>query len=112
AIPNSILDKRAPLTAGDWKLIRTHPTIGAKILSDVTLLEGQGLEVVRAHHERWDGTGYPSGLAGNEIPLGARIFALADALDAMTSDRPYRSAIRWERATDEILAQTGRQFDP
>jgi response regulator RpfG family c-di-GMP phosphodiesterase len=111
-IPNEILAKRGPLTESEWALIRAHPTIGVGILSGVTLLEGHGIEVVRSHHERWDGGGYPNGRAGADIPLGARIFALADALDAMTSDRPYRSAIGWERATDEILAQTGRQFDP
>jgi ribonuclease P protein subunit RPR2 len=112
AVPNQILEERGPLTGDEWRLIQTHPTIGAEILGDVTLMQGQGIEVVRSHHERWDGTGYPHGLAGEEIPLGARIFALADTLDAMTSDRPYRSALGWDRATDEILGQTGRQFDP
>ena len=89
-----------------------YRSIGEEILSGVALLEGEGLRVVRSHHERWDGLGYPSGLAGERIPLGARIFALADALDAMTSDRPYRSALSWEEATDEILSQDGSQFDP
>jgi len=112
AIPNQILDKQGPLTEAEWNLLQSHPTIGAQILADVTLLRGQGINVVRSHHERWDGTGYPDGLAGEEIPLGARIFALADALDAMTSDRPYRKALGWERATDEILAGNGSQFDP
>jgi ribonuclease P protein subunit RPR2 len=111
-VPNQILEKRGPLNGPEWKLIQAHPTIGADILGDVTLLQGQGLEVVRSHHERWDGTGYPAGLAGEEIPLGARIFALADTLDAMTSNRPYRGALSWEHATDEILGQTGQQFDP
>src|SRR6266550_567642 len=76
------------------------------------LLEGEGLGVVRSHHERWEGGGYPAGLLGDSIPLGARIFALADALDAMTSDRPYRVALTWEKATDEILSHAGSQFDP
>jgi ribonuclease P protein subunit RPR2 len=111
-VPNQVLGKRGPLTSSEWKLIQRHPGIGAEILGDVTLLQGQGLDVVRSHHERWDGGGYPKGLAGESIPLGARIFALADTLDAMTSDRPYRSALSWDEATDEILAQTGRQFDP
>ncbi len=111
-VPNQVLQKRGPLTGSEWKQIQQHPTIGAEILGDVTLLQGQGLDVVRSHHERWDGAGYPYGLAGEEIPLGARIFALADTLDAMTSDRAYRKALSWERATDEILGQTGRQFDP
>jgi HD-GYP domain-containing protein (c-di-GMP phosphodiesterase class II) len=111
-VPNQVLEKRGPLTVAEWKLIQAHPTIGAGILGDVTLLQGNGIDVVRAHHERWDGTGYPQGLAGEDIPLGARIFALADTLDAMTSDRPYRRALGWDRATEEILGQTGRQFDP
>ena len=89
-----------------------HPTIGAQILRDVALLHGAGLDVVLHHHERWDGAGYPHGLAGEEIPLGARIFALADTLDAMTSDRPYRPALGWSEAAGEIVAQSGRQFDP
>jgi HD-GYP domain-containing protein (c-di-GMP phosphodiesterase class II) len=67
---------------------------------------------VRSHHERWDGKGYPDGIAGTDIPLGARVFAVADSLDAMTSDRPYRSALRWDDASEEILAQAGKQFDP
>jgi ribonuclease P protein subunit RPR2 len=67
---------------------------------------------VRSHHERWDGKGYPDGRAGAEIPLGARVFAVADALDAMTSHRPYRRALRWNAARDEILSQVGKQFDP
>jgi ribonuclease P protein subunit RPR2 len=111
-VPNQILQKPGPLSSSEWKLIRAHPMIGAEILGGVTLLQGQGLDVVRSHHERWDGSGYPRGIAGDDIPLGARIFALADTLDAMTSDRPYRSAVSWERAIDEILAETGRQFDP
>jgi len=70
------------------------------------------IPIVRSHHERWDGHGYPDGLAGTEIPLAARLFAVADALDAMTNDRPYRRAMSWERAASEILAQSGSQFDP
>jgi putative two-component system response regulator len=112
AIPNHILEKPGPLNAAEWHLMQTHPTIGAEILSDVTLLEGQGIDVVRSHHERWDGGGYPDGISGADIPIGARIFALADALDAMTSDRPYRRALGWQRTTEEILAGNGRQFDP
>jgi cyclic di-GMP phosphodiesterase len=111
-VPNEILNKPGPLTEIEWRLVQAHPTIGVQILSGVKLLDGQGIEVVRSHHERWDGDGYPDGRSGAEIPLGARIFALADTLDAMTSDRPYRRAVGWERATNEILAQTGRQFDP
>src|SRR5207253_3815545 len=89
-----------------------HPTIGAQILYDVALLRGGGLDVVRHHHERWDGAGYPDGLAAERIPLGARLFAVADTLDAMTSDRPYRAALGWDEAVEEIVAQSSRQFDP
>jgi len=111
-VPNQVLQKPGPLSSSEWQLIQAHPMIGAEILGEVTLLQGQGLDIVRSHHERWDGNGYPGGLVGEQIPLGARIFALADTLDAMTSDRPYRPALTWEQATDEILGQTGRQFDP
>ena len=78
----------------------------------VAFLRGEGLKVVRHHHERWDGGGYPDGLVGTDIPLGARIFAVADALDAMTSDRPYRRARDWNSAGGEIIANAKRQFDP
>jgi HD-GYP domain-containing protein (c-di-GMP phosphodiesterase class II) len=82
------------------------------MLSGVAFLKGEGLKIVRSHHERWDGRGYPDQLAGEEIPLGARIFAVADALDAMTSHRPYRRAMSWHAARTEILDQRRRQFDP
>ncbi|TML58344.1 MAG: response regulator [Actinobacteria bacterium] len=111
-IADKILNKLGPLNDAERGLIELHPAIGVEILSGVALLEGQGLGVVRSHHERWDGGGYPAGLAGERIPLGARIFALADALDAMTSDRPYRAALSWDQATDEILSHDGSQFDP
>ena len=92
--------------------MQTHTVLGEQMLSGVTLLQGGGLEVVRSHHERWDGQGYPDGFAGDRIPVAARIFAVADALDAMTSDRPYRDALSWADARGEILAQTSLQFDP
>ena len=111
-ISDLVLLKPGPLSSEEQELVRMHPTIGAQILRDVALLHGAGLDVVLHHHERWDGAGYPHGLAGEEIPLGARIFALADTLDAMTSDRPYRPALGWSEAAGEIVAQSGRQFDP
>ena len=111
-IPDTILRKEGPLTDSERRVMQRHTTIGFEMLADVPLLQGEGLRVVRWHHERWDGAGYPDRLAEREIPLGARIFALVDTLDAMTSDRPYRRALPWEQATDEILAQSGRQFDP
>jgi response regulator RpfG family c-di-GMP phosphodiesterase len=111
-IADHVLNKPGPLTPGERALVELHPMIGAEILSGVALLQGEGVEVVRSHHERWDGAGYPDGLAGEEIPLAARVFALADALDAMTCDRPYRRALSWDEAIDEILSQDGGQFDP
>jgi response regulator RpfG family c-di-GMP phosphodiesterase len=111
-IPDKILLKPAPLTEAERERMQTHTILGEQMLGGVAFLQGEGLRVVRSHHERWDGAGYPDGMAGTEIPLGARIFAVADALDAMTSDRPYRRALTWAAAGREILAQTGRQFDP
>jgi HD-GYP domain-containing protein (c-di-GMP phosphodiesterase class II) len=92
--------------------MQTHAPLGAQMLEAIGRLRGEGLAVVRHHHERWDGGGYPDGLSGDAIPLGARIFAVADALDAITSDRPYRAAGPWERAVAEIRTEAGRQFDP
>jgi cyclic di-GMP phosphodiesterase len=112
AVPDAILNKPGPLTAGERELVQQHPVIGAEILEGVVLLQGEGIQVVRSHHERWDGEGYPEGRAGEEIALGARVFAIADTLDAMTTDRPYRGSQRWEAAIDEILGESGRQFDP
>jgi response regulator RpfG family c-di-GMP phosphodiesterase len=112
AIPDSILRKRGPLTESEQKLMRRHTLIGSELLAGIPLLAGEGLGVVRSHHERWDGAGYPDGLGGNEIPSAARVFAVADALDAMTSDRPYRKALPWLAAAEEIEAQSGRHFDP
>jgi ribonuclease P protein subunit RPR2 len=111
-IPDTILQKAGPLTDSERRVMEQHTRLGAEILANVALMQGEGLKVVRSHHERWDGMGYPDGLEGLEIPAGARIFALVDAIDAMTSERPYRRALRWEHAVDEILAQSGRQFDP
>jgi response regulator RpfG family c-di-GMP phosphodiesterase len=112
AIPDAVLKKEAPLSAGERLVMEQHTLLGEAMLANVTLLGGSGLKVVRSHHERWDGSGYPDGLAGEQIPLAARVFALVDAMDAMTTDRPYRPAQTWEAATDEILAQSGAQFDP
>ena len=111
-IPDHVLQKSGPLDAAEQQLMRTHTVLGEQLLADVDLLHGDGLKVVRWHHERWDGRGYPDGLAGEEIPLAARAFALADTLDAMTSDRPYRQARPWQDAAAEIRGERGRQFDP
>jgi putative two-component system response regulator len=111
-ISDDILLKRGPLSVEERELVHAHPIIGAQILHDVAMLQGGGIDVVRHHHERWDGAGYPDRLAGEQIPLGARIFAVADTLDAMTSSRPYRAALDWSVAVEEIHAQSSRQFDP
>jgi len=111
-IPDSVLKKQAPLSEDERSVMQQHTLLGEAMLSNVTLLDGAGLQIVRSHHERWDGTGYPDALIGEEIPITARIFALVDAMDAMTTDRPYRRAQSWETATSEILAQAGKQFDP
>ena len=112
AIPDQILQKPGPLTPAERLRMETHTVVGERMLGGVAMLHGEGLQVVRSHHERWDGRGYPDGTAGEEIPLGARVFAVADTLDAMTSDRPYRRGRRWAAARSEILAQSGKQFDP
>ena len=111
-IPDGILQKPGPLTRAERRRMQTHTVLGEQMLGGVAFLQGEGLRIVRSHHERWDGRGYPDGIAGNDVPLGARVFAVADALDAMTSDRPYRRALSWAVASDEIVAQAGKQFDP
>ncbi len=111
-IPDKILQKKGTLRPAERSLLQTHTVLGEQLLSSVALLQGQGLQVVRHHHERWDGGGYPDGLQKAEIPLGARVFAVADALDAITSDRPYRRARSWEEAAAEIIRESGGQFDP
>src|SRR5215208_3302094 len=111
-IPDRVLLKPGPLRPSERRLMQTHTVLGEQMLSSVSFLAGEGLRVVRSHHERWDGSGYPDGLAGDEIPLGARIFAVADALDAITSDRPYRQRRPWTYAAEEIVEESGKQFDP
>jgi response regulator RpfG family c-di-GMP phosphodiesterase len=111
-IPDQILLKPGPLDDAERGRMKTHTVLGEQMLGGVAFLKGEGLRVVRSHHERWDGSGYPDGLSGTEIPLVARIFAVADTLDAMTSDRPYRSALSWDDAGREIVVESKRQFDP
>jgi HD-GYP domain-containing protein (c-di-GMP phosphodiesterase class II) len=110
-VPESILCKAGPLTELEWIVMRSHPNQGAKIVEPIPFM-GEAVEIVRSHHERWDGGGYPRGLRGEEIPLAARIFGVADSFDAMTSDRPYRSALSTEEAVAEIRSGSGTQFDP
>jgi ribonuclease P protein subunit RPR2 len=111
-IPDRILQKPKPLTQAEERLMQTHTVLGEQVLTGVAFFHGEGLRIVRSHHERWDGAGYPDGLAGTDIPLAARVFAVADTLDAITSDRPYRRARRWVDAGRELVQQSGKQFDP
>jgi putative nucleotidyltransferase with HDIG domain len=111
AIPDQILRKPGRLDDEEWESMRQHPRAGWDILQSVDFL-APASEIVLAHHERYDGHGYPAGLAGDTIPLGARIFMIADAFDAMTSDRSYRAAMPAEEALAEILRNSGSQFDP
>ena len=111
AVPDRVLHKPGRLDAEEREIMRRHPEEGARILSKVPDLD-RARDIVLYHHERWDGAGYPAGLAGEEIPLWARIFAVVDALDAMTSERPYGRRFTLEEALDEIVAGSGSQFDP
>ena len=110
-IPDAILLKPGPLTPEEWIVMRTHPEVGRRLIERIPFLRG-AVPIVYHHHERWDGSGYPLGLRGDTIPLGARIFAVADALDAMTFDRPYSKAVSYEAAGREIERCTSTHFDP
>jgi hypothetical protein len=110
-VSDIILGKTGALTDEEWATMRKHPVIGERMLTGVDFLR-VALPVVRHHHERWDGGGYPDKLRGEEIPLAARIVAVCDAYDAMTSDRPYRSALSISQACRELLQKSGTQFDP
>ncbi|QCC85624.1 HD-GYP domain-containing protein [Desulfovibrio desulfuricans] len=112
-VPDEILAKTSPLITKEWLAIRKHPDIGADILAPIACLRECGIvDMVRAHHERFDGKGYPQGLTGGHIPLGARIIAVADSLSAMLQSRPYRQAKTFDEACREITRGTGNQFDP
>jgi len=111
AIPDAILYKRDRLSKEEFQLMARHPVIGSTILDGVEFLV-EAKEVVRSHHERWDGSGYPDGLAGEQIPLAARVFAVADTLDALTTVRPYRAAQSLAVAREVIREVAGTQFDP
>lgn len=110
-IADAILLKQGPLDDAEWDVMCTHAELGRRIIA---LLPGMGeaAAIVGSHEEHFDGSGYPRGLAGDAIPFGARLFAVIDALDAMTSDRPYRSGLPFDSARDEIVRLAGRQFDP
>ncbi len=110
-IPDPILLKPAPLADDERALMRRHPELGASLLGDIAWLQG-ARELVVCHHERYDGKGYPRGLEGTAIPLGARLFAVADAFDALTTERPYHAALSWEEAASTIAGGRASQFDP
>lgn len=111
AIPDSILLKPGALSEDEWRVMRSHAQIGYNLVKEIPFL-AEAAEIVFAHHERCDGSGYPRGLKATEIPLGARIFAVADTVDAMTSDRPYRPAFSFREARDEIRRWRGGRYDP
>ncbi len=112
SIPKEILNKPAKLTAEEFELMKTHTVEGQFLLDRVGGLLGRIGEVVRSCHERWDGQGYPDGLAGEKIPLASRIVFVCDAYNAMTTDRPYRRAMSTEEALSELKTNSGTQFDP
>jgi putative nucleotidyltransferase with HDIG domain len=110
-IPDAILTKPGPLTEAEWAVMKTHPVVGENMLKHIDFL-APVLPLVRHHHEHWDGTGYPDGIATGRIPIGARIIAVCDAYDAMTSDRPYGPSLAPDVACQRILDAAGTQFDP
>lgn len=110
-IPKDVLNKPGRLTAQEFEEVKKHSAYTADSMSHVSSMQGIG-RVVRAHHERWDGHGYPDGLAGEQIPLSARILAIVDAFDAMTNDHPYQKAMTRQEAMDELARMSGAQFDP
>jgi HD-GYP domain-containing protein (c-di-GMP phosphodiesterase class II) len=111
AVPDAILFKPGPLTPEERAIIQRHPVTGSEIVRDIDFL-GAARDVIRSHHERWDGTGYPDRLAGPDIPLSARAFAVADTLDALTTNRPYRRASSFPKARAIIVGDSGTHFDP
>lgn len=111
AIPDTILLKNAPLTETEWAVMRSHPLRGHDIVAMVPFLK-EAAQIILCHEEHFDGSGYPNGLAGDKIPWGARLFAVIDTLDAITTDRPYRKGASFSVAKKEIVGQAGAQFDP
>jgi HD-GYP domain-containing protein (c-di-GMP phosphodiesterase class II) len=110
-VPDNILLKPGPLTDEEWVLMQTHPTLAYKLLSPIRYLQS-AIDIPYCHHEKWDGSGYPRGLKGEQIPLVGRIFAVVDVWDAITSDRPYRAAWTREKALEHIRAASGTHYDP
>jgi HD-GYP domain-containing protein (c-di-GMP phosphodiesterase class II) len=107
---DEIVNKPGALTEAEWELMRAHPVVGAGIVEKMEFLNGTA-DIVRYHHEAWNGKGYPDGLRGDDIPLGARIVTVADSFDAMTTDRPYRKALTVDQAIAQLEGGAGVQFD-
>jgi putative nucleotidyltransferase with HDIG domain len=110
-VPDSILLKPGPLTEEEWVVMRKHPAYAYELLSQIDFLL-PALDIPYYHHEKWDGSGYPTGLRGEDIPLAARIFAIVDVWDALLSDRPYRDALPQQQVIEYIKGESGRHFDP
>ncbi len=110
-VPDKVLNKNGKLLPHEWEYIKAHPRIGFDILSKSNKLKDIS-KIVLYHHERWDGKGYPRGLAGIDIPLGSRVIAVCDSIDAMTSNRPYREAMSFKKCINEIIINSGLMFDP
>jgi HD-GYP domain-containing protein (c-di-GMP phosphodiesterase class II) len=111
-VSNSTLLKPGALTAAELDEVREHPWLGERIVAPIPALGGLARQVIACHHERWDGSGYPRGLRGTEIPVAARVFAVIDAFDAITNDQPYRDALPLSDARDELHTKAGLDFDP
>jgi HD-GYP domain-containing protein (c-di-GMP phosphodiesterase class II) len=110
ALPDHILNKLGQLEPEEWTIMERHPVVGAEFLARYPDFR-RGVEIVRHHHERWDGTGYPDGISGTAIPIGARVIAVADSFDAMTSDRPYRNGMPLRKAAQILRDECGMQWD-
>lgn len=111
-MPRSIIQQKGELSPEQWRVMKLHPLVGVEMVESKSGLDSASIEVIHYHHERWDGTGYPDGLAGDRIPLFARICAILDAFDAMISDRPYKPKLTTGEAMGELLLGSGSQFDP
>lgn len=111
-VPKTILLKPGLLSEEEWRAVRLHPVYACKMLEKVILQHPTMIDIPYSHHEKWDGSGYPQGLKAQEIPLAARLFAVADVWDSLTTDRPYRASWTWKEAAEYIDDQAGRHFDP
>jgi len=111
-VPDQILLKPGDLTEEEWEIMKKHPVFAYEMLSPIHYLESTALDIPYCHHEKWDGSGYPRALKGEQIPLAARLFSVVDVWDALTSDRPYRPAWTKDEALEYIKKQSGSYFDP